>query len=416
MKTTFASLGLLASFALMADAAIQIPGADGSSGVLNITADTTIDLSLAADGAWDDPNTADGIYDADKWAIVFNYSSVNIDPGVTLSFTNHPSRAPVVWLVSGDVTVSGTISLNGQSRRLAPLLAEPGPGGFRGGTATYASNPLASAGFGPGGGFWGGGVGHSGSYGTAVSGASVYGNPSLVPLIGGSGGAGDPAFTGVREGGGGGGGALLLACAGTVTLDGEIRANGGSGINNTGGTDTNTGGGSGGGIRIVCDTLTGAGPLNALGGGGWQQGGNGRIRIERVTNTATSAIVPDPSVVPLTAGDTALLWPPSSAPQVEIVSIGGVAAPADPRASFGATGADVALAETTSAQIVIRTTNVEQASTVQVRLTPRSGANAQVIAAAVDSVVNPTGPVIEWVADLPVATGYSAVQVHVIRP
>ena len=110
MKLAVSIIGILGTFTLSSNAAIQIPGSDGSSGVLNITADTTIDLSLAATGTWDDPNTANGIYDASKWAVVFNYSSVNVDPGVTLTFTNHPSRAPLVWLVSGNVTVSGTVS------------------------------------------------------------------------------------------------------------------------------------------------------------------------------------------------------------------------------------------------------------------------------------------------------------------
>ncbi|MFC7338372.1 hypothetical protein ACFQY0_14355 [Haloferula chungangensis] len=416
MKTAFSTIGLISSLTLFSSAAIQIPGADGSSGVLNITADTTIDLSQAVTGNWDDTNTANGIYDAEKWAVVFNYSSVNIDPGVTLTFTNHESRAPVVWLVTGDVVISGNVSLDGQAHQPAPLLSEPGPGGFRGGTASYAGNPSSSAGFGPGGGLRQGNVGSSGAFGTNLGSATPYGNPSLIPLIGGSGGAGDPEFTGIRQGGGAGAGAILIACAGTATIDGQIHCNGGAGLHDFSGIDLNTGGGSGGGIRIVCDTLAGTGPLNAVGGDGWQQGGLGRIRIERVASSSSGSIVPDPSIVPLTADDTALLWPPPSAPQVEVVSIGGVAAPADPRAAFGATGADVALPETATTEIVIRTTNVEQAAAVNVRLTPRSGADSQVVSAVVSSVVSPTEPIIEWTADLPVNTGYSAVQVHVVRP
>lgn len=394
-------------FPFTAWAAIQIPGADGSSGVLNITEDTTIDLSLAGDGAWDDPNTADGLYDADQWAVVFNYSSVNIDPDVTLTFINHPSRAPVVWLVTGDVTISGTVSLDGSDAIHAPSLAEPGPGGFRGATGTY-SGVTDSAGFGPGGGFV---DRQGGNYG---EGSRGYGNPSLVPLIGGSGGSAAPGDR--TLGGGGGGGALLIACAATVTIDGEFRANGGDGLVYQ--YSNRTGAGSGGGLRIVCDTLTGAGPFNAL--AGTSNGGGaasvGRIRLERVVSASTSSITPDPSVVPLTAGDTALLWPPSTAPRIEVVSIGGVGAPADPRAAFGATGADVALPETTSTPIVIRTTNVEEASTVEVRVTPRSGADAEVIDAAVDTVESATEPILLWTADLPVLTGYSAVQVRVVRP
>jgi hypothetical protein len=169
-------------------------------------------------------------------------------------------------------------------------------------------------------------------------------------------------------------------------------------------------------VRIVCSDLIGAGRVNATGGAGWQTGGLGRIRIERVVNTNTLQIVPDPSVVPLAANDTALLWPPADAPEVKIVSVGGAVAPADPRASFGSAGADVALPETTSTQVVIETTNVEQASQVQVRVTPRANVNASVINAAVQSVVSTTPLVVRWTATLPVAVGYSAVQVKVVRP
>ena len=74
------------------------------------------------------------------------------------------------------------------------------------------------------------------------------------------------------------------------------------------------------------------------------------------------------------------------------------------------------MAETTTTTVLIETTHVEQASTVQVRLTPRSNANATVINATVDSVVSTTPLVVRWVADVPVNTGYSAVQVRVVRP
>ena len=199
--------------------------------------------------------------------------------------------------------------------------------------------------------------------------------------------------------------------SGTVTVGGAIHANGGASDS----YNYSSGGGSGGGIRIVCDTLAGAGLLNAAPGtGNGYVGGLGRIRLERVTNSNTLQIVPDPSVVPLNAGDTALVVPPSSAPSVRIVSIGGANAPADPRAGFGSAGADVTLPETTSTQVIIETTNVEQASTVSVRVTPRANAFAQIIPATYSSTVS--AGVLRWTATLPVNDGYSAVQVKVVRP
>ena len=99
-------LALLAT--LHASGAIVIPGADGSDGALNITANTVIDLSQAVTGAWDANNSANvgkGVYDPAKWAVVFKYASVTVATGATVTFTNHPSRAPVVWLVSGNATI-----------------------------------------------------------------------------------------------------------------------------------------------------------------------------------------------------------------------------------------------------------------------------------------------------------------------
>ena len=145
-------------------------------------------------------------------------------------------------------------------------------------------------------------------------------------------------------------------------------------------------------------------------------GGLGRIRIERVNNSNTITVTPDASVVPLAPSDTALLWPPSGAPGVKIVSIGGQNISADPRAEFGTIGADAVLPQTASTQVVIETTNVEQASQVKVRGTPRSDANYTEVTAAVSSVVSTTPLVVRWTATLPVQTGYAAVQVKVIRP
>jgi plastocyanin len=416
MKATFCLTVSFCFLAFWGHAAIIVPGANDTDGVLNITANTEIDLSKAPTGTWNQDNTANagkGVYDATMWAVVFKYSSVTIDPGVTVTFKNHPSRAPVAWLVSGNVTINGAVYLNGRTGSYGPSLAEPGPGGFRGGTAKFS--PLTGgAGFGVGGGYRSN-PGGGGSFGTAGNGntAPAYGNPSLIPLIGGSGGAAtiNGPYTG--DAGGGGGGAMLIACANSITLDGAISANGGDQYASYYGA----GGGSGGGIRLVSSTLAGAGALTALGGtNSSAPGGRGRIRVERVVNNNTIQPIPDASIVPLNAGDTALLWPPSTAPSVKIISIGGVAAPADPRAGFGTQGADVALPQTATADIIIETTNVEQASQVQVRLTPRADADVTTLDATVASVVSTTPLVVRWTATLPVGVGYSAVQVKVVRP
>jgi plastocyanin len=420
MKTTqtIAALALLQFGALAIHAAITIPGANnGTDGALNITADTVYDLSKAVTGVWDADNSANnvpgelpkGIYDPEKWAVVFKYSGVTVAAGKTVTFKNHASRAPVVWLVSGNVTINGTVSLDGQNSGAAPALAEAGPGGFRGGAGSYGSGVSQSAGFGPGGAAWyrwaatGASYATEGTFGEWGWASKAYGNPSLIPLIGGSGGGG------WSKGGGGGGGAILIACGGALNLTGELRANGGYG--NDGG-----GGGSGGGIRIVADSFAGTGVIRAIGSGGGGQGGLGRIRFERVSSAAAFTIVPDPSLVPLAPGDTALLWPPSGSPLVKIVSVAGQNPPMDPRAEFGSFGADVTLPQLSSADVIIETTNVEQASVLKVRGMPRSSGGISEVDATILSVVSTTPLIIQWKAALPVQTGYSAVQVKVVRP
>jgi len=121
MKTLlfcFAAMALCCSVVL---GLINVPS-DGSDGAFNPTANVEVDLSQAVTGApgvwgepWLQPGTGTGVYDADKWAVVFKYSSVNIPSGVTVTFKNHASRAPVVWLVQGNTTIAGTVNLDGQA-------------------------------------------------------------------------------------------------------------------------------------------------------------------------------------------------------------------------------------------------------------------------------------------------------------
>ena len=215
---------------------------------------------------------------------------------------------------------------------------------------------------------------------------------------------------------------MLIACTRTFALDGMVLADGGIG-SYAGGYFS--GSGSGGGLRVVAETLLGTGRLSAVGGSipglALSIGGVGRIRLERVINHNSIKVVPDPSVVDLSTGSTVLLWPPASAPSVKIISIGGVAVPEDPRAAFGTFGADVALPRASVTLVLVETTNVEQASQVKIRGTPRSNAstsdtNLREVLGVVDAIVSENPLVIRWKAELPVQDGYAAVQVKVVRP
>jgi hypothetical protein len=101
---------------------------------------------------------------------------------------------------------------------------------------------------------------------------------------------------------------------------------------------------------------------------------------------------------------------------VRIVSIGGSNAPTDPRAAFGTYGADVALPVATQAIAIVETINVETASQVRVRITPRDTFQASEIGASYVSTVTNDPLTVLWQANLPANLGYSAVQVKVIRP
>jgi hypothetical protein len=116
---------------------ITIPGANDADGVFDPTGSIEIDLSDAttvAPFSWETASgSGDGVYDPGVWAVIFKYSSVDIGSGEVVTFANHPSGAPVVWLVSGDVTVDGTIELKGedgvndtQSIRVPPLIYSTG--------------------------------------------------------------------------------------------------------------------------------------------------------------------------------------------------------------------------------------------------------------------------------------------------
>ena len=212
-------IALAGTFAVLAptvNGQISIPYADGSDLALNITSGTNIiELSQAVTGVWTNTSTSpgNGIYDPTQWAVIFKYSSVSISAGATVAFANHPTHAPVVWLVNGNVTINGNLNLDGQGATTDTTIPEPGPGGFRGGGGS-------SLGFGPG--FGPGGAPADGYYAGTYAGA--YGNPQIVPLIGGSGGIG--GYGG--NSGCAGGGAILIAATGTITVNGYCHADGGA--------------------------------------------------------------------------------------------------------------------------------------------------------------------------------------------
>ena len=396
----------------LAASAVTLPTEfSGSDGVFAPTEDVTIDLSAAATGPWDTTTGAgNGVYDAVQWVVLFRYTSVDVPEGVTVTFVNHPSCAPVIWLVTGDVTISGIVSLDGSdghSRDEPPVFSLPGPGGFRGGRSVQTNTPR-SAGFGPGGGDASAAAESDGSYGTLgeTSPTQTYGNPGLFPLIGGSGGSGseNPPHP---SGGGAGGGAILIASEGTITIDGALTADGGDPGN---GDFRNTAGsGSGGGVRLVAETVTGVGTLSAIGGDRFTIGGAGRIRVE--ADTVTLSDTGSPPYTVGEPGENPRLFREAGdgIPTIVAVELGGETVPEDPRPKLSFP-TDVQLDDAGTYTLNIEALNVPQSSVVTVRLIPVSGDESVVQATYVSDGDDPDETL--WEAEVDLSGGFSTVQVY----
>lgn len=394
-------------------ATIPVPS-DGSDGAFAPSANVQIDLSQAVTGNWDQDNTANtgkGVFDPAKWAVVFKYSSVSIPTGVTVTFKNHPSGAPVVWLVQDTVIVntSAVIDLNGANGNTSGGFAQPGPGGFRGGSAGSASSE-PPGGFGPGGGTRLGSYDYygQGSYATRynVGGAgAVYGNAQVIPLIGGSGGSGG-SYQSTFQGGGAGGGAILIAAGNTLTVNGTIKADGGTGYTTCG---------SGGAVRLIADTLAAntaarvyARSLNSSIG---FSGGEGRIRIEANNFTGSLNCTPGASIVNL-IGTPPVYWPPSNIPSVTIAKIAGGNTPADPWALLSDPDHYSTISTVQPIVVQINAANVPLDWNVGLRVVPFVGKDSMVLATKVSGDESAS----VWEATITPKMGVSSLQVRAYKP
>lgn len=353
-----------------------ISGSDGCDGPFNPLFDVEVDLSLAADvPMWDTPSPVEGqgVYDAQQWAVVFKYTSINIPAGVTVTFKNHPKGAPVVWLATENVTIDGTVSLDGgegsPGGTPSPSFSIPGPGGFAGAQVGFDfSDPFlfSSAALGPAGAdrcsnAAGGGGGYQ-TDGENCGAGRMYGNEFVSPLIGGSGGGAHPT----NSGGGAGGGCILIASSGQIAVNGEISAQGGTGAS------PSAGGGSGGCIRLIADTLIGAGTIDATGQfGPGGSGGTGWTRVEAICNNLMVQGNP-----PWTESTPGPVFPPSTAPTLRVVTVNDQSGPNgldDPLAGILTT--DVTIDNEQTVPVFIEATNIpaNTGTTVTVRIVPYRG-------------------------------------------
>ena len=345
--------------------------------------------STGADGAFN-PTTNTEVQIPESG--VFNFTTITIPAGVTVTFKKNSRNTPVIMLATGDVTISGTINVDGK-RSNGNYGGEGGPGGFRGGNGGWPfEHPDGFPGEGPGGGMGGKGTtgategGHAGHRfdgtgrgGMNGEGGKSYGNSNITPLIGGSGGGGFGTLstsTSAGLGGGGGGGTILIASSTAIRFLGQARI---SALGGDFAGDSNRGGaGSGGAIRLVANSLSGS-PVLAVNGGVVFFGtaaSPGYVRVEAndliqftPSDNSFSRGLPSPAILP-------------KAPSLKIVSVGGVNAPANPAASL-ALNPDIVVptSVTNPVTVSIQATNIPLGTVVQI---------TQVTDANVKTTVNST--------------------------
>ncbi|MGE0133471.1 MAG: hypothetical protein AB7U82_35795 [Blastocatellales bacterium] len=391
---------------LSAQAQAFLSGSTGADGAFNPTVSQTI--SPPASG-------------------VFNFTTVNIPAGVTISFPRSVRSKPIIILASGDVTIAGAFNITGEKGKANGSFGMGGSGGFIGGPGAPGgckqidpqnSNRCIACeckdmmcgypGDGPGrgmGGNMGATVGATGSAGgggghitdgqtsavnngaAGAAGGAAYDSDLMTPLIGGSGGGGGSGRCEDRlsgGGGGGGGGAILIASSTKIILNGSlggdfdfpalIDASGGGAENNLHATG---GGGAGGSIRLIANEITGSGGFKAKGGapdiGGFNSGGvgaNGIIRLECHRLTVTNLR----SDIPLILHSLPRPVSGSQAPAITVTSIAGVT-PANPPSGSFVAAADVSLPSTQSNPVTINlaTTMIPLGATIKVTVTPSGG-------------------------------------------
>jgi hypothetical protein len=375
---------LLCTFLLLLGVVFQVSGQnDFSSG------------STGADGAL--APTANQTLQVPESGI-FNFTTVNIPSGVTVKFTRNSKNTPVTILATGNITISGTIAVDGEVALGNGIGGNGGPGGAKGGTAGllidsfigtsgdgrggggggYSNNGASNTG-GGGGGFAVAGSNSGGAIAPYGIGGSSYGTYSLLPLLGGSGGGGGGSPTSYRGGGGGGGsGSILFASSGTITINGSITARGGNGgYASAGGTG---GGGSGGAVRLIANTIVGSGAIDVRGGNGGGlyyggsvggAGGRGYVRAEAYYY---STFTPETYGIPVNITMPNPIFPPNNA-QIRIASVAGVSVPSSAKGSLYGTP-DIVLpgALPNPVTVQIEASEVPLDSVVQISVTPPSGA------------------------------------------
>jgi len=372
------------SFAVFTVAGLAMPGSSAGAAGFNSG-------SSGADGAFSPASSVTLTVPPDG---KFNFTTISIPAGVTVTFTRNALNTPVYFLATGDVTINGTINVSGANAGGADVTRQAlgGPGGFDGGRGGTVPSVAGGDGLGPGGGhggaddgtkaIGGGGGGYlvaggnspNFTSGVPGSGGAAYGSGWLQPLVGGSGGgggSGSASLAGIGGGGGGGGGgAILIASSGTIGgTNGIIDASGGNGAaggSNAGAPrcDSSGGGGAGGAVHLLAANITFPSSRALLSGGSGgaafctlSQGGLGATGFKRLE---------------ILLGGTLDL---SGGPTLAITKVAGISAPAT-LTGYG----DITIPAATPNPVTVEltATNVPTGGTVTVTVTPASGTSTSV--------------------------------------
>jgi hypothetical protein len=382
---TFGAAALLLAAAGGAPAQTYDSGSTGANGVFTLPNATC-------------PTQGICIMDVPDSGIFGNFTTFTVPGGWTLKFKRNATNTPVTILASGNVTITGTIDLNGaggaggspSQTTLGNTGGVGGPGGFDGGSgANGIVSTTGGTGGGPGAGAGGtvvsgtarggGGAGYGLAGGAAASGGGAggpaYGVATLLPPIGGSGGGGGAANFGASGGGGGGGGgALIIASSGTISVTGSIQAKGGAG----GWVSVNPGGaGSGGAIRLAATTIAGTGNVDvspAAGQSGGGTGSIGRIRVEGYNITATYGLVGTKASIVNTPNASTL----ANAPSLRITTIAGITTPTSPGGIISRPDVVLPISTTNPVSITITGAQIPLGTTVLVSVRGQAGSATSV--------------------------------------
>ena len=259
-----------------------------------------------------------------------------------MQFKRNSRNTPVILLAQGNVNVSGIVDLSATLYSCQPACQYDyrigGPGGFNAGDS-------GRPGFGPGGGV-------VSTTDVSLMNGKWIGSLSLVPIIGGSGGA---------DYGGGGGGAITIASSASITLGGQIYANG------NGGSGTGYKCGSGGAIRLVSNSITFTGNLSATSCG---TSPLGVIRVEATQIDFRGSAGPSATLSPINPTIVS-----SASPRLTIVSVGGYSVPSYSGSRFDTVDLLLPNQLTDPINVVVQAVDIPSGTQVQVGF-PNGGATA----------------------------------------